>query len=343
MELILTAEEIEMENSRILLASDSLISLLAYPNNISGSRLKDLILADPLPKEDIDIHILKNRNIRLISEEIQIGRAIFINRATLRYLPTTQTFYTSKIREENVATELSYATPALILHTSLDKEWHYIQSYFYRGWIEKKNLLLLDESSFQDFIAPKKYIIITTPGKINEIDLDMGIKLPLLAIHDSFYEVLLPGPEIAHIPIDKAHIGYMPYTKENIIAQAYKYLDTSYRWGGTGGGIDCSLLIVNIFKTFGLLFPRDTSCQEDVIGIHNICLKGHTEEEKKEILMQLPTPFILFKPGHVLLGIESDTVLHAYGDAGKVFISKLEDSCGTNLYPYLTSVSLLYK
>ena len=343
MELILTAEEIENENSRIMLESNSIISLAAYPNTISANRIKDFVLSDTLPKEKIDVNILKNRNIRFISGQIQINKGLLINRTTLRYLPTTKTFYSSKIKEENVATELCYATPLLIMHKSLDNEWFYIQSYFCRGWVEKKNVLTINDSSFYDFLSPKKHIVITTPTHINDIYLDMGVKLPLLASHDTFYEVLFPGPNIAHIPVEVANVGYLPYTKENIIMQAKKYLNTPYRWGGIDGGVDCSLLIVNIFKTFGLLFPRDTSAQEGIIGIRNICLKGHTEEEKKEILATSPIPFILFKQGHVLLGIDCDTVLHAYGDAGKVFISKLDNTCETNLYPYLTSLSILYK
>ena len=122
-----------------------------------------------------------------------------------------------------------------------------------------------------------------------------------------------------------------------------KYKNTKYSWGGINGGIDCSMLITNIFKTFGLYFPRDTKEQENCIGINKINLKGLTTNEKKKVLTNLKYPFILYKPGHVLLCIYKNTVIHAYGKANKVIISKIYNSYGDNLYPYLTSAINLYK
>jgi hypothetical protein len=347
MELILSEEEIEAENSRMIIESDTLVSLLAYPSVITGSALKSLIIGSTLPNDNIYKTILKNRNIRTTSEEIHVIKGITINSSTLKYLPTDTTFYSSHIVEDNIATQLSSLLPVLILHTSLDNEWYYIQSYYYRGWIKKNDVTILTDSQFREYINPDKFIIITDKNiHINDTYLDMGTKIPILAVHDDYYEALIPtkdGSLIANILTSVANLGYLPYTKENVLKQAYKYLYTKYSWGGTNGGIDCSLLIVNIFKTFGLLFPRDTKDQGHIIGARSIPLKGLTEEEKKEILDTLPTPYILFKKGHVLLGIEKDTVLHAYGDASRVLISRIDDSYGTNLYPLLTSVSILYK
>jgi Cell wall-associated hydrolases (invasion-associated proteins) len=344
---ILNREEIEYENNRMYLESNTLISLISYPPNLSNTLLKDLILSDPLPEFDIDINILNNRNLKNISPNVEINKGILINRSSLRYLPTKSAFYSDIIVEENIATELSFATPILILHTSLDNEWHYIQSYFYKGWIYKNDVSIVDDATFFKFLSPNEFVIITTNQLImNEITLDMGIKLPLLAQHSAFYEVLIPnanGCEIAVIDTNNANIGYLDYTEENIIIQANKYLDTPYKWGGIENGIDCSLLIVNIFKTFGFIFPRDAKEQEKVVGLQNISLKGQTEEEKKTTLDFLLTPFILYKKGHVLLGLGNNKVLHAYGDAEKVIISDIDNSYGTNLYHHLTSVASLHK
>lgn len=347
MNTILSPKEIEDENGRMFLENETLVSLVSYPNNISAKRLKEIISNDPLPNLPIDSTILINRNLKNIHEDILIKKAILINKSTLRYLPTKISFYSSMIKEENIATELSFATPILILHTSLDNEWLYIQSYYYHGWININDVLFLDDSTFNNFLNSNDFIIIKEKLiTIDNITVDMGVKLPLLAKHEEFYEILLPtihGIKIVQIETSVAHIGYLDYTKDNVLDLAFKYLNTPYKWGGTDNGIDCSLLLVNIFKAFGLLIPRDTKEQEKTIGLQKINLKGKTEAEKKEIIETINIPAILYKPGHVLLLIDKDTVLHAYGDAKKVITSKISDSCGTNLYPYLTTLTCLYK
>jgi len=174
----------------------------------------------------------------------------------------------------------------------------------------------------------------------------MGVKIPYLIEHKKYYEILLPtksGIKIARLNKFGIHKGYLPYTPINILKQAFKYKNTRYTWGGINNGIDCSLLIVNIFKTFGLYFPRDTKEQEQTIGINHINLKGKTIAEKKELLSKIKYPYMLYKTGHVLLCIYKNTVIHAYGKANKVIISKIHNSCGDNLYPFLTSAITLYK
>lgn len=347
MEPILSLEEIEFENNRMFLESDSLISLLTYPKELTNTQLKDLITSDPLPNTDIDVDILKNRNLKSIEQVIEVKKGILINKSTLRYLPTKDSFYSTIIKENNIATILSFLTPILIIHNSLDQKWIYIRSYYYKGWILKDDVKLVDDSEFNKFLFPNEFVVITDKNiEIENITIDMGVKIPLLAKHESFYEILIPtinDSKIVKIDSKTANIGYLNYTGENIITLAYKYLNTPYKWGGIDNGIDCSLLIVNIFKTFGLLFPRDTKDQENIVGIYRINLKGKTEEEKKAIISEIKIPYLLYKPGHVLLGLNGEQVLHAYGDAGKVFISSIDDSCNTNLYPFLTSLICLYK
>src|SRR5699024_1832041 len=64
------------------------------------------------------------------------------------------------------------------------------------------------------------------------------------------------------IPKSKGlHLGYLPYTKENIILQAFKFKDESYGWGGLNNTRDCSAFIMDIYRSFGLRLPRNTQDQ----------------------------------------------------------------------------------
>ena len=347
MKKILCKNEIVKENIRMFLENDTLVSLINYPKYISKNKLKELINNDYVPNNVNNREILINRNLNIELNSLEIVKGITIKNCVLRHLPTNISFYSSKIVEENIATNLSALEPVLILHTSLDNKWYYIQSYFYRGWIDKNDLLLINDNTFNYFINTNKFLIVTNK-EINfmNIKLNMGVKIPYLLEHKSYYEVLIPtsnGIKIAKLKKFGVHKGYLPYTSINVLKQALKYKNTRYSWGGINNGIDCSLLIVNIFKTFGLYFPRDTKEQEKCIGINKINLKGLTINEKKKILINLKHPFILYKPGHVLLCIYKNTVIHAYGKANKVIVSKIYNSYGDNLYPYLSSAITLYK
>ncbi len=346
MDEILTLVEIENENLRMRLEDDSLVLLNQFPQKINRKKLLDMLRTDLIPHLDINKEIFENRNIKNISEDISIESAITIKRTLLKYLPTKEEFYSSEIVEENIASVLPFATPLLILHQSLNQEWYYVQSTFYRGWVLKSDVLMLSEQDRYLFESPDKFITITSPlVTFNDTLLDLGTKLPILGIHDTFYEIFVPtkdGIIIQTIPKDICNCGYLPYTKENILHLAYKCIGIPYEWGGKNNGIDCSLFIQTLFKVFGFAFPRDTKNQEKIIGNKKIILKGKTEEEKKEILENISYPAILHKKGHVLLAISSTEVIHAYGDAGGVILSNF-NCYGTNLYPFLTSISILIK
>lgn len=345
MDIILTTEEIEDENLRMRLVDDSLVLLNQCPTTLSRKKLLEMLQNDNIPPTN-STEILENRNIKNIPDEITIESGITCKRTTLKYLPTKTTFYKNSIVEENVATELSFATPLLILHQSKDQNWYYIQCSFYRGWILKEAILKTTEQERMNFECPDKFVVITKPHiPLFNTYLDLGIKLPVLGVHPTFYEIFIPtknGIHIQTISKEICHLGYLPYTKENILSLAYQCIDIPYQWGGIQNGIDCSLFLLCLFQTFGFHFPRDTKNQEETIGIHKIDLKGKTEVEKKEILEIITYPAILHKKGHVLLAINSKEVIHAYGEAGKVIRSTLE-CYGTNLYSFLTSISCLIR
>lgn len=344
---ILSKKEIENENIRMQLESKSLVSLKHYPKLIKRQKIIEDISNKSISNMEISKNILENRNIKKIPEEVTIDYGITKKRTTLHYFPTTEDFYTSKIVSENTATEIPFATPILILHHSLDEMWLFIQCSFYQGWILKKDILFTNEQVLLLFDNPEKFIVITKPFiSFQNTFLELGTILPLLGIHEQFYEVLIPAQENIQIEaISKTfcNIDFLPYTKENILKLANSCIGIPYSWGGKTYGFDCSLFVFNLFKTFGFLFPRDSKEQEKTVGLKKIILKGKTEIEKKEILLDIEYPALLHKNGHILLAISPTQVIHAYGDAGKIILSNLESCYGTNLYPFLTSISYLVK
>ena len=220
-------------------------------------------------------------------------KGIVINRAILRNAPNYS---------NTVETGLYVGMPIVILKEK--NNWYQIQTYFYEGWIEKENIVMTSDEEYNNFQNPNQFIIITDSFyDTNGIKLDMSSKLPYLGVKDDKYKALLPIKddngkyqtiEIL-IPRSSAHIGYLDYTKDNLIIQAFKYLNIPYGWGDVNDGIDCSSFIANIYRTFGLYIPRNSSQQNDtyfnqlnIVGSKNktneikkyplsiLCMKGHT-------------------------------------------------------------------
>ncbi len=344
---ILTEEERNLENIRMRLEEESLVSLKCFPDKISRQTLLEYLKKERKLTLPISKEILENRNLKEITEDILVESAIAIKRTEMKYYPTEEAFYINSIVEENVATVIPYATPLLLFHTSLDQKWVYAQASFYRGWVLKEDILPINQKERLRFEEETKFVVVTKPlvPFLNSF-LDLGTKLPLLGIHERYCEVLLPTKEgivLQNLSREILHIGFLPYTRVNVIEIVKNYLGIPYYWGAIRDGVDCSFLIQSLFQVFGLFIPRDTSAQEKVVGVQKINLRGMTEEEKKEVLNTLSYPAILHKQGHVLLAIAPDKVIHAYGDAGKVILSSLNPCYGTNLYPLLTSISLLMK
>jgi len=95
-------------------------------------------------------------------------------------------------------------------------------------------------------------------------------------------------------------IGYLPMTSENIVSLAFKYLGDTYGWGGMLDSVDCSALVRNVYKCFGLEMPRNTSWQKEVPGT---CLNvaEYDNETKTTLISQCVPGTPLYLPGHTMI------------------------------------------
>ncbi len=61
-------------------------------------------------------------------------------------------------------------------------------------------------------------------------------------------------------------VGYLPMTSANMVNLAFDYLGDTYGWGGMLDSVDCSMLVCNVYKCFGVDMPRNTNWQKEVPG-----------------------------------------------------------------------------
>lgn len=345
---ILTEEEIIEYNGIIASRTDSIFDL----NNIKSltkEEISSYINRYSIPKlpkynnytevtTSMIEDILENRNMDTIEDKKTIEKGIIIHRTNLRSFPTDIHFYDTKELENFdriQESELLVNSPVLVLHESKDKEWLFVISYAYAGWIKEEDMAYASLEDWEFFIESSSFGVITTPAlMLEDTMLDMSVKLPYVGVEKAGYQLVLPvknkeGKVVKRnitISRDNAHIGYLPYTIRNLYIQAFKYEGMDYSWGGMDEGVDCSSYVSNVYRTFGFWFPRNTIDQNKSVG-NVIDIKSYTEEEKLKLLKE-KGPGLLYQPGHTMiyLGMKEGKhyMLHASGVSKKVELTELD-------------------
>ncbi|MGN1344706.1 MAG: SH3 domain-containing protein [Traorella sp.] len=356
-ETILSYEQIQAYNQTIKKKTSSLYDLNAI-QSMSKEDIYNMIQKYPLPElpkydgkrlinqEEIN-QINENRNLSNIQDIEKIQYGIVVHKTDLKSNPSTIKFYQSadsgfdRIQES----ELHVNTALIILHESLDKEWYFVISEIYAGWVLKKDIALASSSDIEYFDNHDFILVIDAFVFIEDSVLEMGVKLPYLGEKGSCYLVALPfkkeddslGIKEIFLDSNSCSKGYLPYNKQNVLNQAQKYLGTSYSWGGQGIGIDCSGFVSNVYRTFGFIFPRNTDDQEEVFDFV-VDVSGQ-ENAEKLIQIENHQPSLLYQDGHVMMYFrmnDRNYIIHASGYWMKVVCEEL-----TLSHPNLSNIRTL--
>ena len=99
--------------------------------------------------------------------------------------------------------------------------------------------------------------------------------------------------------------GYLPYTQENLLIQAFKLLGDRHGWSGTLSSRDATALVMDVYQCFGIHLPRNSS-QQALIPGETVDLGGMEEEEKRSQLAAAPAGSLLLMDGYagIYLGEE---------------------------------------
>ena len=170
------------------------------------------------------------------------------------------------------------------------EKWFYIESIDdkYCGWI---NYSQFKEISKQDFKKVKK----TESKLLNNISSEIETENGNMSI--------TIGSKVSSAFVLN-HKLKQEYSKNSIIENSLKFLNSPYLWGGrTPYGIDCSGFSQQVYKLNGFQLPRDASQQ---------ALQG------KEVKLEKAKPGDLAffgdkKITHVGIIMDSNKIIHAFG------------------------------
>lgn len=295
--------------------------------------------------------VSSNLNISAIADINKVRYGISTKKISLRSFPTDTGFYdsaTSTAFDRIQETGCEASEPVLILHESKDKKWYFVQMYNYRGWAKADGVAkAVDKNELFSFVNSENFITIT--GNHVEIDnelnydsgvnkiFNMGDKL-IIQDKGENYDKYGKDCYVVKLPIRKqdgtldfkealinktkdAVKGYLPYTRENIIKEAFKLQGDKYDWGNKFNGRDCSSFIACIYKTFGFLLPRNADDQENSIGKSIKFTQADTVDKRSKLLDGAKPGAAIYMPGHVTMYIgKFDGVhymIHDFSSYGK--------------------------
>ena len=100
------------------------------------------------------------------------------------------------------------------------------------------------------------------------------------------------------------HKGYLPYTRENITRQAFKFLGERYGWGHSYNARDCTGFVSEVYKTFGIFMPRNSGQQGlSSMGKNTRFTEDSSRQDKLDTFKSLDAGDLIYIPGHVMMYI----------------------------------------
>jgi len=302
----------------IELNRDKLAGLVQLPGKLERSRY---VNGRP-PTSEYYAALAAQCNRAGIAAVTPVRYGFTVTRANMRTFPTADR-HTGQAddTEFDLMQETAFdpAEPLIILHHSTDQAWFFVQTINYRGWLPASTVAVA--ATRQEWLAYQQstefLTVIANKLKIDEREFAMGARLPLADRRMSSlligsmaaggnYVVSLPvrgsngqlAFELAAVASDNQVVeGALPYTRANVIRQVFKLQGERYGWGGLWGGWDCSSLVLDVYRTFGFVLPRNADEQESSAGSTVNFASGN----RSALLRGLEAGAAVYMPGHTMI------------------------------------------
>ncbi len=226
---------------------------------------------------DLD-DLKKEMALDFVRDDITILEGITICDARLRVVPTIRVEQIGLIENGKFRWDLwntniiRIGTPVTVLHTSKTGAYLFVLSNAGYGWVRSENIAFGKKAEIKKFREPADFAVCTgdfVPFYSDESCryvsgwFRMGDRLPL-ASEDNPGMINAPVRKMnGQFEIEQAwlakdadvHVGYLPYTRRNIVETALKLLDNPYDLSMAWYGRNHETTDIDIFACFGFELP----------------------------------------------------------------------------------------
>ncbi|GGK07747.1 hypothetical protein GCM10011394_16270 [Luteimonas terricola] len=310
----------------------------------------------PVTRGDLQ-RIQANVALDAVPDSQPARHGMVVRRAALRTFPTRlRVFHSAGDTDIDRFQEsaLFPGDPVVVVHESRDGQWYFVVSQRYAAWIEKQYVAEGDRDAIHEWGRRAPFLVVTgatahtahtpeNPG-VSDVQLEMGVRVPVLADWPPMDQVNGQLPAAAHVielPVRgedgtlsfepallprSADVAsdYLPLTEANIIRQAFKFLGERYGWGHSYNARDCSGFASEIYRSFNVLIPRNTSAQSISPALNRLPFSADDSHAARvEALREARPGDLVYIPGHVMMVIG-----HVDGD-----IFAIHDTSGMSWQP----------
>ena len=271
-----------------------------------------------------------------IPAEVDVKWGLVVERASMRSFPTHTRIYKNpedtdldRLQETGVFPGQQVA----LLHESADGEWWFAANYHYAAWLPKVAVAVGQRSEIESWRNRDARLVVSgaqvqtnfnpEDPRTSQVTLDMGVSLPLLTAAEVGHEVNGQNPYASHIvslPVRAAsgalefvpaliarsrdvHTGRLPYRPSLVLRQAFKFLGERYGWGHDYNGRDCTGFVGEVYKSFGILMPRNSGQQGRSAFAPTRTFADESREQRLQALESLQVGDLIYIPGHVMMYI----------------------------------------
>ena len=275
--------------------------------------------------------------LKHMGAEVEIQFGLVVRRAALRSYPTLQRLLNQADDQDIDRLQESALFPGdavAILHRSQDRRWLFVVSERYAAWIESDAIAIGARNLALAYAqrAPALTVIGTQARTVyapnaparSQLVIDMGVRIPLrpdwsdeaavdgqlpvaawvidLPQRDQHGQLMMTPALIARAePVARAPL---PFTQANIIRQAFRFLGERYGWGHDYQARDCSGFVSEVYRSLGILLPRNTRDQAISPVLDRIALDHAIDPAARErLLSSLQVGDLIYIPGHVMMTI----------------------------------------
>ena len=340
--VFVSTADLDMLNLQIRQKSaNTIVDLVNYPEKVYTQWMTNKITAtmkigkfdsDELPKlfkngtaiTDFSYtQAKKNCGLDSLPAVCVVRYALTVDRTNLRLLPEEAGWFTSENDthyDQLQGTVIDPGEPLIVLIDSQDKEFVFVESRTYAGWVKPSALAFTDKATWLKYAAPQNYLTVIASRKTipqGQAFYQMGGRVLLRAPDlqkDGSWAITTPSVDAngtiiengLNIPNDKGVVkGVLACSENNLVRQAFRFLGEGYGWGGLENNVDCSSFAQDVYRSVGIELPRDADKQEKAMT-NSISMKNMNREQRLEILKKSKPGSLLFTNGHVMIYLGTD-------------------------------------